>query len=171
MYAIKLVNFRRELLNSIEPYEEERQVCATLLSFLGKMELQTPSTPSSCYSSYANTPSEHFFPFCTHALPQNCFTSIWNKNLIIINLLHFPNSVSPDEPKSPLPTVRDDAEDKLLSGMESLYCGIPRRSSKKVKRSGSKASQFKVRPKIFLSLNYSINSKQIVTETSTYSYT
>lgn len=64
--AIKSLNFRRELLNSIEPYEEERQLCATLLSFLGKMELQTPSTPSSCYSSYANTPSEHSFALRMH---------------------------------------------------------------------------------------------------------
>ncbi|XP_059482607.1 golgin subfamily A member 6-like protein 2 isoform X1 [Neocloeon triangulifer] len=101
---------KRELQNSIEPYEVERQYCATLLSFLGKMELQTPSTPASCYSSFANTP------------------------------------MSPEEPKSPLPTVEDEVEERLMQGMEALFCGIPKKQSRKVKRSTSKASQLKKRP-------------------------
>ncbi|XP_059482610.1 golgin subfamily A member 6-like protein 2 isoform X2 [Neocloeon triangulifer] len=79
---------KRELQNSIEPYEVERQYCATLLSFL----------------------------------------------------------VSPEEPKSPLPTVEDEVEERLMQGMEALFCGIPKKQSRKVKRSTSKASQLKKRP-------------------------
>ncbi|CAB3360204.1 Hypothetical predicted protein [Cloeon dipterum] len=101
---------RREQQNNVEPYEVERQLCATLLSYLGKIEaLQTPCTPASCYSSLASTP------------------------------------MSPEEPKT-LPNVRDDAEDSLSQGMEALFAGIPRKPSRKVRRSGSRAGQMKKRP-------------------------
>ncbi|XP_065347619.1 myosin heavy chain, striated muscle-like isoform X2 [Cloeon dipterum] len=78
---------RREQQNNVEPYEVERQLCATLLSYL----------------------------------------------------------VSPEEPKT-LPNVRDDAEDSLSQGMEALFAGIPRKPSRKVRRSGSRAGQMKKRP-------------------------
>ncbi|KAF4527915.1 hypothetical protein B566_EDAN011306 [Ephemera danica] len=90
---------REEIQCSIEPYQEERHLCATLLNFLAKLESSTPST----------TPLTPVTPSSMGSTPM-----------------------TPDETMCKLPGSKEQAED-------CLFLGIPRRASRKAKRSNSRA--------------------------------